>query len=97
MHFISRLRDGGVFIFFASPADAQRAKLELRAKGFDGRTVECFSVQGTPFIEDMLLSAPSSRVAVTLPAEGVAVRIRRPRCYICDMLSRCVARAFAIL
>jgi hypothetical protein len=44
-----------------------------------------------------LLSAPSSRVAVTLPAEGVAVRIRRPRWHFCDVLSRCVARAFALL
>jgi hypothetical protein len=68
---ISRLRDGGALLYFANGADAEKAKLSLRRTGFDGRAVQCFDVNGTPFLEDLLLSHPSKRVAAILPAEGI--------------------------
>jgi hypothetical protein len=64
---------GGVFVYFADPAAAEKGRTVLRDNQFNGRTLEVYLVQGTPFLEDLLMMYPSPRLSVDLPAEDIPI------------------------
>ncbi len=64
---------GGVFVYFADPATAEKGRTVLRDNQFNGRMLEVYLVQGTPFLEDLLMMYPSPRLSVDLPAEDIPI------------------------
>ncbi len=64
---------GGVYVYFADPATAEKGRTILRDHKFNGRTLEVYLVQGSPFLEDLLMMYPSPRLSVDLPVEDIPI------------------------